>query len=169
MSAEPARLPRPDDVDALRAALEQMQAAQDKMARDMLGMERDLKAKRSRITFLENELAGRDRADPLYGIAYELFEFWRKHCAPRAKTFSDDRLKAVLARLKDKSADDRSQPAYTPRYIAEAIVGAQHGCYVDPKGKRHNDLELICRSGRRLEAFHDKYEAHMAAKNGSAA
>ena len=167
MSAEPARLPRPDDVDALRAALEQMQAAQDRMARDMLGMERDLKAKRARITFLENELAGRDRADPHYGTALELFEFWRKRCAPRAKTFSDDRLKAVLARLKDKSADDPSVPAYPPRYIAEAIVGAQHGAFVDAKGKRHCDLELICRSGRRLEAFHDKYEAHMAAKNGS--
>lgn len=171
MTAEPA--PRPlhlvesVEVIRLKAVIESMQAEHEKMAADMRNMERDLKAKRSRITWLENELAGRYRSDVLYPTACELFDFWRKRCRPKAKTFGDDRLKAVLARLRDTDPDDPDKPAYPPRYIAEAIVGAQIDAFVDERGTRHNDIELVCRSGKKLEAFHAKYERYVARREAS--
>lgn len=162
------RLIEPAEVVRLKAIIESMQAEHEKMAGDLQNLQRDVRAKMRRITFLENELAGRYRNDEHYETAHKIFEFWRKHCCPRARTFSEDRLKAVLARLRDKRADDPNEPAYSPRYICEAVLGAKYGAYVDEKGKAHRDLELICRSGRRLEAFHDKYEAHVARKAATA-
>lgn len=162
MTAEPAprplRLVESVEVVRLKAVIESMQADHEKMAGVITGLERDLRAKRSRITSLENELSEKYRSDPLHETAEEIFEYWRKRCRPKALTFSDDRLKAVLARLKDKSREDPSAPAYPPRYICEAIIGAQVGAYVDEKGTVHNDLELICRSGKKLEGFHEKFE-----------
>lgn len=118
----------------------------------------DLTVKRRRIKALENELAEKRKQDPLYDTAERIFEFWRTKCRPDARTFSEDRAKAVLARLKDRDPSNPTEPAYTPRYICEAVLGAAASPYVDPKGKRHNDLELICRTGRKLEDFHDRYE-----------
>lgn len=162
MTAEPAprplRLVESVEVIRLKAVIESMQAEHEKMAGVITGLERDLRAKRSRISALENELVDRRKRDPDYATAHEIFDYWRKRCRPKAKTFSDDRARAVMARLRDRDADDPQKAAYSPRYICEAIIGAQVGCHVDESGKRFDDLELICRSGRRLEAFHEKYE-----------
>lgn len=125
---------------------------------DLDNLETELKVKRRRITQLENELAEKHRQDPNYSTAEVIFDYWRKKCMPTARTFSEDRVKAVLARLKDRDRVDPDQSAYSPRYICEAIVGAAVGAYVDDKGKCHNDLELICRTGKKLEDFHARYE-----------
>jgi hypothetical protein len=152
------------EVIRLKKALELAHGEHERMAADILGLERDLKAKRSRITFLENELAERHRSDAFYGQALELFEFWRQHCRPKARTFSDDRLKNVLARLKEKREGSDEQ-AYSQRFIAKAILGAKYCAFVDRQGKRHDDLELICRNGRKLEDFADRY-VQWRKKNG---
>lgn len=128
----------------------------------------DLTVKRREITRLKNELADKHRSDPLFHVAETIFFYWRDKCCPKARTFSEDRLKAVLGRLKDKDPRDPAQPAYTPRFICEAVLGAAVDPYVDPKRKRHNDLELICRSGRKLEDFHDRWERHKAKQEAAA-
>lgn len=119
----------------------------------------DLTVKRRKITQLQNELAEKHRSDPLYSVAETIYFFWREKCQPKARTFSEDRVKAVLGRLKDKDPRDPAQFAYTPRYICEAVVGGAVAPYVK-HGKRFNDLELICRNGRLLEDFHERYELH---------
>jgi hypothetical protein len=124
---------------------------------DLDNQDTDLKVKRRRITQLENELHDKRRHDPLYDTALTIFEFWRAKCRPSARAFSEDRLKNVLARLKERDPTT-GDVAYTPRYVCEAILGAQADAYVDPKRKRHDDLELICRTGRLLEDFHGRWE-----------
>lgn len=159
MTAEPAplRLVGDPEVERLRKAVAALRL-------DLENANVDLIAKRRRITALENELADRRKRDPDYATAYAIFDYWRKRCRPKAKTFSEDRAKAVMARLRDKDADDPKKAAYSPRYICEAIIGAQIGAHVDESGKKFDDLELVCRSGRRLEAFHEKYERWKAAQ-----
>ena len=74
----------------------------------------------------------------------ELFAAWQQQCGhPHAKLTSDRRTK-IRARLND---------GYTVEEIRQAIGGAAAAAYVDDRGKRHDDIELICRSGSRLEAF----------------
>lgn len=161
---EPARLRVvPDDCEncqLLEGKLGQAERARDGLQVDLENAEVSLRVERRKVKRLESELADKLRSDDLYPDAWELFEFWRTECRPKARTFDSDRLKNTLARLKDTKAD--GSPAYSKRYIAEAIRGARWEAYTDPKGKRHDDLELICRSGRKLEDFHDRYERYLA-------
>jgi hypothetical protein len=165
MSAEP--------VHVHCLSCQRYQNALDAMELDMANLEVELKGKRRQVKALEKELADRRRTDPHYDTAVRIFDYWRAKCAPNARTFSEDRLKAVLARLRDRDPDDKTKHAYPPRYLCEAIVGAAVDPYVDEKGKAHIDLELICRTGKKLEDFHSRYERwkartqREAAKNGA--
>jgi len=74
----------------------------------------------------------------------ELFAFWQQQCGhPHAKLTSDRRTK-IRARLSD---------GYTVEDVRRAIGGAAVAAFVDDRGKRHDDLELICRNGSKLESF----------------
>src|SRR4051794_36647105 len=82
---------------------------------------------------LSKQAKGRKR-HPHYDMAVRLFEFWQQECGhPRAQ-MGPKRERALLSRLDD----------YTPRDIAKAIRGAAVAAYVDPRGVKHDDLELIC-------------------------
>ena len=86
-----------------------------------------------------------------------LFAYWQERCHhPQAKLTSDRRSK-ILARLRD---------GYTAEQIRSAIDGAAVGAYVDERGKRHDDIELICRNGSKLESFIDR-AGGKTARNGS--
>lgn len=77
-------------------------------------------------------------------VARELFEHWQTVCGhPQAKP-TPERLKAIRSRLRD---------GYTAEQVRAAIDGAAVGAFVDDKGKRHDDLTLICRNGSKLEDF----------------
>lgn len=77
-------------------------------------------------------------------IARELFAYWQQRCNhPKAKP-GRDRLAKVKARLAE---------GYTPEDIRTAIDGAAVGAHVNDDGQRFDDLELICRSGSKLELF----------------
>ena len=81
----------------------------------------------------------------------ELFDYWSFAMEKNASTkFTPKRKKMVKARLKD---------GYTPDQIKRAI----DNCRADPwsmgqndRQTPFNDLELICRSGEKLESFIDK-------------
>jgi hypothetical protein len=84
-----------------------------------------------------------------------LFDYWRVTCGhPNAKLTRDRRAK-VLARLRE---------GYRTPEIRRAIEGAAKHAYVDDRGVRYDDLELICRNGSKLEGFIGR-----ASANGSAA
>lgn len=76
--------------------------------------------------------------------ARALFDYWRERCGhPQAK-LTDDRRRKLRARL---------QEGYTHEQIREAIDGAAVGAFVNDDGHRFDDLELICRTGSKLESF----------------
>lgn len=144
----------------LEDELKHASVAKAALERDLANAEVELRVKRSRIKQVEKERDKRDRADPAYETAFKIWEFWRKKCAPRARKFSHEDFKAVKERLAD-TLDDGVEPAYGPRYICEAILGAA----VEPSinresGKVYNSLELICRSPKKLEDFHERWERY---------
>lgn len=80
-------------------------------------------------------------------VVAALFGYWQDRCRhPQAK-MTRERTAKVAARLRD---------GYTPEQIRAAIDGAARGAFVNDDGKRFDDLELICRSGTKLESFIDR-------------
>jgi biotin operon repressor len=74
----------------------------------------------------------------------ELFAYWQQTCGhPQARP-TRERTSKIKARLKD---------GYTPEQIRTAIDGAARAAFVADNGKRFDDLELICRTGAKLEDF----------------
>lgn len=79
----------------------------------------------------------------------ELFEFWQQRCGhPNAK-FTDGRRRKLAARLRE---------GYSPEQIRVAIEGAAVDAYTNDQGKTFDDLELICRTGEKLESFIERGE-----------
>lgn len=90
-------------------------------------------------------------------VVAELFDHWRTVCQhPQAKPTAE-RLRAIRARLAD---------GYTPGQIRQAIDGAARAPFVDQRGKRHDDLTLICRNGSKLEDFMDRANRPAPAATG---
>lgn len=74
----------------------------------------------------------------------ECFAYWQEKCNHQTAKPSKDRLSKIEARLRD---------GYTVADIRQAIDGAARGAFVNDKGKRFDDIELICRAGSKLEDF----------------
>jgi hypothetical protein len=123
----------------------------------------DLEAARAEVGSLRRQLGAafskqsKDRKQhPHYDTAVRLFEFWQEECGhPRAQ-MGPKRERAILARLDD----------YTPRDIAKAVRGAAVAAYVDERGVKHDDIELICRDEVKLEKFIERYERWKGAQGG---
>ena len=82
--------------------------------------------------------------------AARLFSYWVKRCDKGERTMlTAERGRAVIARLRD---------GYTEAEIRKAIDGAATAAYVGDSGQRYDDLELICRSGAKLESFIERGE-----------
>jgi hypothetical protein len=77
----------------------------------------------------------------------ELFDYWQQRCGHSQAKATRGRLAKVRARLRE---------GYTVEQIHRAIDGAAIGAFVNDAGKRFDDLELICRSGEKLESFIDR-------------
>jgi hypothetical protein len=73
-----------------------------------------------------------------------LFDYWRTQCGHPKALLTRDRVTKVLARLRE---------GYSVEDIRRAIDGAAKHAYVNDRGVRYDDLELICRSGSKLEGF----------------
>lgn len=79
--------------------------------------------------------------------ARALFEYWQSRCSHPGAKPTRDRLVKVRARLAE---------GYTAEQVRLAIDGAARGAFVNEQGRRFDDLELICRSGSKLESFIDR-------------
>ena len=74
----------------------------------------------------------------------ELFAYWQQRCGRAHAKLTNDRRGKIKARLGE---------GYTVDQIRQAIDGAALDAFVDEKGKRFDDIELICRNGSKLESF----------------
>lgn len=92
------------------------------------------------------QLIGEAKASPVErpSIVADLFAYWQTTTGhPQAKLTKDRRAK-IEARLRE---------GYTAEQIRKAIDGAARAAFVNESGKRFDDIELICRSGSKLESF----------------
>ena len=91
---------------------------------------------------LKARLVKQEQQDAQDELVSTIFEFWKLMTFhPRAK-LGADRVKAINARVREGAS---------PRDFFKAIVGAAFDSFVDDKGKRHDDLELICRGSKKFE------------------
>lgn len=74
----------------------------------------------------------------------ELFGYWREQCGHVDAKLTRERRGRVVARLRE---------GYTVEQVRAGIEGAARAAFVNEDGKRFDDLELICRSGSKLESF----------------
>lgn len=116
-------------------------------------LERDLRAKRRRITVLENELEkerkGQQEDDAVRPEVEQMFAFWQVHCNhPRAR-LDTDRFKLLAWGLSE----------YQEAGCARSIIGYGAFSYVGDTGRqatgtakqRHDDIELIFRNAKQVE------------------
>jgi hypothetical protein len=96
---------------------------------------------------------------PNIELIRELWEFWRCQVRPDARNMGARTIEAVRDRLADK-VPESDEPAYSPRYIAEAIKGAKHDRWARDHGR--DTLVEICQSPENLERFHRSYERYLA-------
>lgn len=76
--------------------------------------------------------------------AMRLFVYWQKQCSHERAKPTPERLRCIIARLKD---------GYDEGNIRTAIDGAANAAYVSESGHRFDDITLICRNGSKLESF----------------
>jgi hypothetical protein len=87
---------------------------------------------------------GSTSSDNSKSFTRELFEYWQERCDHRSALLTAERKAKVEARLRE---------GRTPEDIRKGIDGAARSPFISPEGKRFDDLELICRSGSKLEDF----------------
>lgn len=78
-----------------------------------------------------------------------LFAYWQERCGHEQAKFTRDRRSKVEARMRE---------GYTVDEIRQAIDGASAAPFINPEGKKFDDLELICRNGSKLEDFKSRAE-----------
>lgn len=85
------------------------------------------------------------------GAAKEVFDYWVWRMGKGSQTrFTKDRKQKVEARLRE---------GYTPDELKLAIDGCASSDFhmgANDEGKKHNDLELICRKGSKVENFMER-------------
>jgi hypothetical protein len=138
------------DIDAMSQALMakdqrilRLEETAENLRVDKGLLERDMDSKRRTIRALRSDQDAKVPTE-LDRMARQVYDFWKETCRPRSRAFGDDRYKAVVARLREK---------HTVEDLKLAILGAKRGAYVDAKGEKHDNLELICRSAAHVEKF----------------
>lgn len=84
-------------------------------------------------------------------IYVELFNYWVQKSGKTKAKLTPKRKKKIQDRLKE----------YPPEYIKQAIDGCMSSPYHmgdNDTGTLYNDIELICRSGEKLESFAERME-----------
>lgn len=81
---------------------------------------------------------------PLRADALDCFAYWQEKCGHPNALYTAKRQRAIEGRLKD---------GYAASQIRMAIEKAALYAYVNEQGTRFDDIELICRSGEKLEGF----------------
>lgn len=155
MTAEPA--PRPELRVVGCASCERHRRVIEGLEIDLGNLQDEIKKKLRAIKRLEDDKAAKLSSDRLFPVAKELFDFWVAQCGRDAAQteLGPARLGLLIARLKGRKRLGSENPA---RDVARAILGAKHDAYVNPKGKRHDDLTFICRNEATLEDFIGRYE-----------
>lgn len=83
-------------------------------------------------------------AESRSAIARRVFAHWQAACNHPTARFTNDRRSKVEARLRE---------GYTEQQLLAAVDGAARAPFTNEQGKTFDDLELICRTGSKVEGF----------------
>ena len=112
------------------------------------GLERDLRAKRTTITKLENALTDKAEAHALYPQAEIVFAHWKRACNHPRSLLGEKRREAILSRLKE---------GYTVEQLCKAVDGLAYDPNQKPRKngsmERYDDLEIAMRSDQNVERY----------------
>lgn len=81
------------------------------------------------------------------------FAYWQERCNHSQAQFTADRRGKLETRLRERQRHHGGDLSAAVRDVRQAIEGAAVAPYVAPNGKRFDDIELICRTGSKLEDF----------------
>jgi hypothetical protein len=138
------------------ADCERLQVALDAALMDLEAARAEAGSLRRQLGAAQGKQGKARKQHPHYDMAVRLFEFWQEQCGHERAQMGPKRERALLSRLDDYSARD----------IAKAIRGAAVAAYVDPRGVKHDDIELICRDEVKLEKFIERYERWRESQHG---
>ena len=139
-------------------------------------LERDLRKMRSRVTRLTRDLAAERKSDPLYAAAERIFHHWVKAAGknPERVTFTEDREKAVLARLKEAKSDRAASTDAIKARERLIIAAIEYVCanpyqlfsrhVASPTGNatKRTELAYVCARGSRVEEWAELWEREAA-------
>jgi hypothetical protein len=146
------------DAPAMRAALAARDEVIETLQEDLANVERELRGKRAQIKRMKAEQDAALKKDPLYPLAMNVLEHWKKEVSPGARELGGKRLENVLARA---TARKRQMPEEA---IEEELKRSIDGYALKPfvvNGKRSHvgtqedwyaDAELIFRSDKHVAA-----------------
>lgn len=100
---------------------------------------------------IEVEKKNNNNNAELRSAVIEIFVYWQERCKHQQAQLTADRRSKIETRLRE-----RSNLAGISRAIADvrlAINGAATAPFINANGKRFDDIELICRTGSKLEDF----------------
>lgn len=146
------------DVEALVARVE-------KLEHDRRALEKDIRAKRRRITELERDKAQERLEHPQRDLIVRIANYWHRKCRggdAKVNPLSVVRFDAVAALVEMTVivADEkgkRHEPRYRPEDFKQAIDGAAFDHYAKQRKngswQHFDDLELVCRDSKQFEEF----------------
>jgi hypothetical protein len=125
---------------------------------DLTAKRRQLNEVRAQVRKLKQDREQELKETPNIELILRLADFHRQHVQPKnARKPGAKTIEAVRDRLAD-TLPESAEPAYTPRYVAEAILGAKHDRWARDRGL--DSLYEVCRSPENLERFHRSYERY---------
>jgi len=125
---------------------------------DCANYERELRAKRRRITLLENQLADKRASEVEAEAIVEVLSYWRDRCMKRPESVVFAPGGRRWEKVRDRLAEDLpGRNAYTPQELHLAVDGAlispfHNGTDPKTKGKQYLDAVTIFRDAETVGA-----------------
>lgn len=137
----------------------------DRIGKDRIGKDRNLDLLKEihvvpfpqaekEPTFALAPVAPKPKRDPMGESIQEVFEYWKTVMQKNSNTLLTPKRKRLIR--------DRLKEGYTLDDIKRAIDGCSQDAFsmgANDRCKPFNDIELICRSGEKLEGFRDALDA----------
>lgn len=145
----------------------ELQALVDKLTQDRKNLEKDLRAKRRKITELERDLVREREVYPDREKILRIHSYWNRRMGHDQALTADrfDAVRGMLEELKLVRVEGKSRAQKVPAFsYPDDFKRAIDGGWFDPfvtkqkngREKRHNDLALICRDGKTFQSFIDR-------------
>jgi hypothetical protein len=147
------------DTASMHAALAARDEVIATLREDLANVEGDLRGKRAQMKRLKADQDKALRSDPLFPVAMNVLEFWKRECSPGARELGGKRLENCLARcygrkkagLSEEQIEAELKRAVEGYALKPYTVGPGRRSHEGQKDDWHADAELIFRSDRHVQ------------------